>query len=397
MPLHLLRLRAPALVGLAAMLLAAPAAGAGPSRVLLGTAGGYAVLAGSGMTNTGVSTISGDIGSSPTHSQAGFAACPAADCVNLTGINHDDADPNDATTQQAKADLVTAYDDAFARSADATVSAPLGGGQTLVSGVYTSATDLFVGGDLTLDAAGDPDAVFIFQAKTGTLTTAAGITAGVPNTRVLLANGAQACNVFWQVGSSATISTFTQFTGAILANQSITVNTGATIDSGHALARNGAVTLDANTITRAVCATPPPAVVPAPAPAAASPAPPPPVAPSPETAPLSLAPPLLVAVPAGSARISGPSRPVGGPFNVTVTGTAIGSVTFYLDGRRIRTIRARPGQTRFVVRIDPRRQSTRVHRITARVRFRRPQGGSTTRRYTYRPVAPAPVPPRFTG
>ena len=104
---------------------------------------------------------------------------------------------------------------------------------------------------------GDPNSVFIFQAKTGTLKTAAGTTSGIPNTRVLLTNGAQACNVYWQVGSSATIETFTQFVGTVLADQSITVNTGATIVNGRALARNGAVTLDTNTITAAPCSTTP--------------------------------------------------------------------------------------------------------------------------------------------
>lgn len=85
------------------------------------------------------------------------------------------------------------------------ITAPLGGGTTLVSGLYTSATDIFVGGDLTLDGKGDADSVFIFQAKTGTLITQAGITSRIPNTRILLTNGAQACNDFWQVGSSATM------------------------------------------------------------------------------------------------------------------------------------------------------------------------------------------------
>jgi hypothetical protein len=132
----------------------------------------------------------------------------------------------------------------------------LGGGTTLVPGVYTAAADVFVGGDLTLDGGGDPNAVFVFQAKTGTLITAAGTTSGVPNTRVMLRNGAQACNVFWQVGSSATIETSTQFAGNILAAQSITLKTGATL-YGRALARIAAVTLDTNRITQATCAAQP--------------------------------------------------------------------------------------------------------------------------------------------
>jgi hypothetical protein len=381
------------------LFLAAPAF-AGPSPVLLGTAGAFGVLGGSGMTNTGVSTIVGDVGSSPTHSETGFAACPAADCVDLTGANHDVADPNDGVTQQAKSDLTVAYDDAFGRTGGTPVSAPLGSGGTLVSGVYTSATDLFVGGDLTLDAAGDPNAVFIFQAKSGTLTTAAGITSGVPNTRVLLTNGAQACNVFWQVGSSATIATYTQFIGTILALQSITVNTRATLDTGRVLARNGAVTLDSNVIKKATCATPDAAGGGTTAPTTTgttpgtTPATTPGTSGSPDAAAGS---PTSLAL-ANSVQLTGPTGPVSGPFNVTVTGDSIESVTFYVDGRRRGIVRARPGRTRFTWRINPRGQSRRVHRVTVRVRFKSPgRGQTTTRRLNYRPRAPVAAPPRYAG
>jgi type VI secretion system secreted protein VgrG len=118
---------------------------------------------------------------------------------------------------------------------------------TLVSGVYTSASSMGLTGTLTLDAAGDPNAAFVFQAGS-TLTTASG-------SQVALINGAQACNVFWQVGSSATLGTGSRFRGTILALTDITVTTAATVD-GRILARNGAVTLDTNTITRSTCATP---------------------------------------------------------------------------------------------------------------------------------------------
>jgi hypothetical protein len=368
---------------------------AGPSPVGLGGAGAYAVLGGSGLTNTGVSTIEGDVGSSPTHSQTGFAPCPAANCISLTGANHDVADPNDAVTQQAKSDLVIAYDDAFGRTGGTAVSAPLGAGQTLVAGVYTSATDLFVGGDLTLDGAGDAGAVFIFQAKTGTLNTAAGTTSGIPNTRVLLTNGAQACNVFWQVGSSATIATSTAFAGTILALQSITVNTNATIEAGRVLARNGAVTLDTNVIRAARCATPQTAgttTAPAttgPSPESTPPASAVPVTLGPSSTPLGTG---VHASASGTARLTGPSRPTG-PFAVTVTGRQIVSVTYYLDGRRLRTVRARTGRTR--LRIDPRGQHTGVHRVRVRVRFT--DGSTSIRRITYQRRTPTSPAPRFTG
>ena len=122
-------------------------------------------------------------------------------------------------------------------------------GQTLAPGVYKASSSLDVGGSLTLDAGGDPNAVFIFQAASTLITDSA--------SSVILTNGAQACNVFWQVGSSATLGTNSAFAGTILALTSISVDTGDTI-AGRALARNGAVTLDDDTITAPTCATTPP-------------------------------------------------------------------------------------------------------------------------------------------
>lgn len=381
---HPVRCLAPAL---ALTLALSGTALAGPSPVGLGTSADFAVLGGSGLTNTGVTSITGDVGSSPTHGETGFTPCPAADCVSLTGANHNVADPNDAVTQQAKTDLVTAYDDAFGRTGGSAIVAPLGGGQTLVSGVYTAAGSIFVGGDLTLDAGGDPAAVFIFQARTGALTTAAGIAGGVPNTRVLLTNGAQACNVFWQVGSSATISTYTQFVGNILSLQSTTLQTSATLAGGRALSRNGAVTLDTNTIHTATCATP---VAIAATPTATTPATA--AAPTPTT-PLATPTRTRRRVASGRATLTGPtaSRP-----KVTVAGRSIANVVFYVDGRRVGTVRAKPGRTKFTRTIS---RGTRLRRVTARVTF--VTGSGTTSR-TLRVVVPraaprVPRPPRFTG
>jgi uncharacterized repeat protein (TIGR01451 family) len=204
--------------------------------VNLGTAGNFAVLAGSGITNTGPTTITGDVGTFPTTTETGFGS------VTLIGTNHG----GDAVTQVAKTDLTTAYNDAAGRVPATTVSGDLGG-LTLVPGVYKSASSLGLTGTLTLDAQGDPNAVFIFQMGS-TLTTASG-------SNVSLINGAQSCNVFWQVGSSATLGTGSTFRGTILALTSITATTAATVD-GRLLAMNGAVTLDTNTITRATCAIP---------------------------------------------------------------------------------------------------------------------------------------------
>jgi len=149
----------------------------------------------------------------------------------------------DAVAGQAQTDVVTAYNDAANRSPDATSPADLAG-RSLTPGVYRSASSLGLTGDLTLDAHGDPNAVFIFQVGS-TLTTASG-------SRVVLLDGAQACNVYWQVGSSATLGTGSTLRGSILALTSITLTTGATVE-GRTLARNGAVTLDTNTITRPSC------------------------------------------------------------------------------------------------------------------------------------------------
>jgi hypothetical protein len=214
------------------------AAAAGPATVQLGSAGQFAVLAGSVITNAGVSTISGDVGSYPAPTETGFGACPAATCVNLTGVNHSDS--NDAITQDAKSALATAYDDAAGR-ASALVGTELGA-QRLVAGVYRSASGTFsMTGTLVLDGENNPDAVFIFQADS-TLITAA-------SANISLVNGAQSSNIFWKVGSSATLGASSTFSGTILAHTSITLGNGVTVD-GRLLAGAGAVTLDNATITK---------------------------------------------------------------------------------------------------------------------------------------------------
>ncbi|MHB8671032.1 MAG: ice-binding family protein [Acidimicrobiales bacterium] len=211
-------------------------ASAATPPVGLGAAGSFAVLAGSTVTNTGPSTINGDLGVSPGTAVTGFPP------GTVNGTVH----AGDAAAAQAQSDLTTAYTDAAGRPGGAAVAGDLGG-QTLTPGVYNSAASLGLTGDLTLNGLGDPNAVFIFQIGS-TLTTASA-------SHVNLINAAQSCNVFWQVGSSATLGTNSTFRGNILALTSITVQTGATVD-GRTLARNGAVTLDTNTVTRATCATP---------------------------------------------------------------------------------------------------------------------------------------------
>jgi ice-binding like protein len=201
--------------------------------ISLAASGSFAVLAGSGVTNTGVSVLTGDLGSFPTPSITGLAS------LTLSGLNQ----AGGATAQQAKLDLATAYDAAASRPSTAPLAGDLGG-RTLGPGTYRSASSIGLTGIVTLDGGGDPDAVFVFQAGS-TLTTASA-------SQVVLANGARACNVFWQVGSSATLGTGSTFRGSILALTSVTVTTGVTI-AGRVLARNGAVTLDSAVVARADC------------------------------------------------------------------------------------------------------------------------------------------------
>jgi hypothetical protein len=222
-------------VGSAALLvLVAPGASAAVMPVPLGTAASFVVLAGAGVTNTGPTTLNGDLGTFPTPSVTG------AGSMTITGTNH----AGDAVTQGAKDALVTAYNNAAGQGPATPIAADLAG-QTLAPGVYNSASSIGLTGALTLNGGGDPRAVFVFQAGS-TLTTAS-------SSQVLLVNGAQACNVYWQVGSSATLGTGSVFRGSILALTDITVTTAATLE-GRVLARNGAVTLDTNTITRPQCA-----------------------------------------------------------------------------------------------------------------------------------------------
>ena len=219
----------------ALLLLPGLRADAAPSTVGLGTATSFAVLAGAGITNTGPTSITGDTGTFPTTSETGFGS------VTQIGTDH----AGDTVTQQAKTDLVTAYNSAAAASPTTTGVGDLVG-LTLTTGVYRGGA-LSNSGALTLDAQGNPDAVFIFQASSTLITSPASV--------VNLVNGAQACNVFWQVGSSATLGTTSTMVGTVMALTSISATTGATIQ-GRLLARDGAVTLDTNTITNTACAAP---------------------------------------------------------------------------------------------------------------------------------------------
>ena len=185
------------------------------------------MLAGSTITNTGPTVITGNLGLSPGSAVTGFP--PGV----VTGVEH----VTDAPALQAQNDLVTGYNDAANALTTSDKTGVDLGGMNLVPGVYNFSSSAQLTGALTLSGNG----VFIFKIGS-TLTTASG-------SSVLLNNGAQACAVYWQVGSSATLGAATQFQGNLMALTSITMVTGANILTGRALARNGALTLDTNQIT----------------------------------------------------------------------------------------------------------------------------------------------------
>lgn len=207
--------------------------------VNLGTTADYAVLAGSTITNTGTTTISGSVGGNvglfPGTDFSGRADVSVSGAVHVA----DDA------ANKAKNDLVVAFDDAAGRKPVTRISTELGG-TTLTPGTYDSDDGTFqITGTLTLDAQGDPDGVFVFK-MASTLITAS-------SSNIKLINSARFCRTFWKVGSSATLGTNSHFVGHIFALTSIAAKTGATVQ-GQLLARNGAVTLDNNTITNGICA-----------------------------------------------------------------------------------------------------------------------------------------------
>ena len=221
----------------AAFLMFAPSAGAAiVPTVPLGTAAAYSVLGGSTVTNTGPSILNRSLGLAPGSSITGFPPGTVLGTVNQTN----------AAAAQAKGNLTAAYLNAAGRPINGTTTADLGG-KNLQAGVYSGPSKGALGltGTVTLDGAGNANSVFIFQTNS-TLITASSST-------VVLVNGAQECNVFWQVGSSATLGTSSVFRGTIMALSSISLNDSVTVH-GRALARNGAVTLINDTFVSPTCA-----------------------------------------------------------------------------------------------------------------------------------------------
>jgi hypothetical protein len=202
------------------------------AQISLGTAQNFGVLGGSAVTNTGATSVNGNVGVSPGSSVTGF---PPG--VVVGGAIHS----NDAVAMQAQNDLTTAYNNIASTPCTVDLTGQDLGGLVLTPGVYCFSTSAQLTGALTLNALGNANALFLFKIGS-TLTTASGSSVSIIN------NGGNSCNkAYWQVGSSATLGTGTSFVGDILALSSITLTTGAG-SNGRALARNGAVTLDTNSV-----------------------------------------------------------------------------------------------------------------------------------------------------
>jgi hypothetical protein len=367
--------------------------------VPLGTASSYAVLGGSTITNTGATTVTGDIGLATGSAITGFDG-PSPDFVTQpSGARH----ITDGAAATAQDDLDIAYGNAAGQAVTNTVPVDLSLTGTpanpLLPGVYESTAHgaFQINTGLTLDFQGNPNAVFIFQGTT--LTTAVGAGGSV---NIVNGGGAPStCNIVWQLSDATqgvTLGTSSAFKGTTLALGASVLGTSATVEGRILTRRSKAVTLDTNTITRTSCyvAAPsggggsaPPADT---APRVDTPAPTPesPV-PTPVDTPTAPSPPAP-----GAARITGPHGPVRGPFTVAVTGAHIDHVVFYVDGRRVGTAPAKPGRTKFKITIHPRKHGHKVHRVTGRVTYTTPGTGMTTVRLTYWRPFPAPR-PHFAG
>jgi hypothetical protein len=345
--------------------------------VNLGTASPFVVLGSETVTNTGPSVLNGDLGVAPGASLVGFGL-PAV----VNGATH----ANDGVANNAKADLTTAYNVAAAEPVSQTLTDTDLGSRQLAPGTYRYASSAQLTGPLVLNAQGDANAQFVFQIGTQ-LTTAEA-------SSVQLINGASPCNVFWQVGSSAVLGSTTAFKGNVMANASISLEDGATVQ-GRLLARTGQVSLINNVIDGSMCGTSTSAPTPTPTtggPAASGPAAQTPPA-SRSATPTRNGTARLLRPPARTSRRP-PASPCTEGFQATVRGKLIKRVVFSLDGKRIGT-RTKPAFRVWV------RASGGLHGIKARVTFKDATRAKTLR-FRYRACAAQVLQPRrgpsqFTG
>ncbi|MGO9903597.1 MAG: ice-binding family protein [Solirubrobacteraceae bacterium] len=366
---------------------------ASASAVNLGTASPFVVLGGSTVTNTGPSVLNGDLGVAPGTSLVGFGL-PAV----VNGATQDD----DAAADQAQSDVTTAYKVAAGQpvSGGNKLTGQDLGGMRLTAGAYSFSSSAQLTGQLTLDAAGDPNAQFVFEIGSS-LTTAS-------ESSIQLINGASPCNVYWQVGSSATLGSTTAFKGNLMANISITVNDASTVQ-GRLFARTGAVTLDDNVIDDSMCrtSTTPPPGGPTPPTSTPTPTPTPTTTSTPTPTPT---PPTLHpgAPPAGRSTVptrkgsvtlkrTTPSRLTAchAGFTATVRGVEIKRVVFRIDGKWLATRVGSP----FRVHVPPAFAGSGL--LEARVTFK---NATPTRTLSLRyqacaaaVVQPLPAPSTFTG
>ena len=346
------------------------------AAVNLATAQPFVVLGGAGVTNTGPSVLNGDLGVSPGTSLTGFGL-PAV----VNGATH----ANDAVAAQAQSDLTTAYNVAAGQPV------PPGndltgtdlGSRTLTAGAYGFSSSAQLTGQLTLDAQGDPNAQFVFVIGT-TLTTATA-------SSVVLTNGASPCNVYWKVGSSATLGTSTAFEGNLMALQSISLNSSVTV-LGRALARNGEVTLINDVLGTPQCAT------------ASTPTPTGPGGGTTGT-PKGTHGPKGTNGPKGKGKKKAPTaKAAAGTATVTPGKKNAGGVTVNIHGKRIGKVTVRDNGT--VVRSPKSPRKVRVamtpgdHTVTVTVHF---TDSTKTRTFTLHFRVPTPVlhphtgPSQFTG
>lgn len=375
-------------------------AAAQASAVNLETVGPFVVLGGSTVTNTGPSVLNGDLGLAPGTSLTGFGL-PAV----VNGATHN----NDAVAGQAQADLTNAYNVAAGQPvapADDLTGEDLGG-MTLTAGAYGFSSSAQLTGQLTLDAQGDPQAQFVFLIGS-TLTTASA-------SSVLLVNGASPCNVYWQVGSSATLGSTTAFAGNLMALTDISVQNGAMV-VGRLLARNGQISLINNVLSHPGCATgsttpPPPGTTPADSGSIGTPAGAGVGSSAPSGGSATNKSPTLKAKAKAKSKGKGkkapthngtavlrPAGPSGGPctdgFLAAVRGRMIERVVFSLDGRRIGVRKSSP----FEARVEA---TPGAHSIRARVLF---EDATRTKTMTFRyrgcaeaVLRPQSGPSQFTG
>jgi hypothetical protein len=344
-PIHLKRARRAGLALAVGAAFAAVPVTAQASQVNLATAGPFVVLGGAAVTNTGPSVLNGDLGVAPGTALSGFGL-PAV----VNGATH----ANDGVARQAKLDLTTAYNVAAGQPvapANNLTGTNLGS-RTLTAGAYRFTSSAQLTGALTLDAQGDPNAQFVFEIAS-TLTTA-------PGSSVVLINGASPCNVYWQVGSSATLDTTTVFQGNLMANASISLNNAATV-TGRLLARTGQISLINNVLNLGGCST---GSTSTPGGGTNNGTAPPG---SRSTLATHNGTAVLRRLPRttrpGSATPNSPAQSCTAGFSARVRGHLIKRVVFRLDGRYIRSRTASPFQV-YVLAAPGR------HRVTARVTFK---------------------------